>query len=159
MEYTVTYGCHMPAIPDRTIHTEITTYFWPGFLGEFSSVDGSLRVWELRGTNTMITRPDIHVPPANCIAVESTAQPVQVWKHPTTRSLHYYWPSQSVWRTMTPRDSSALPPKVPSPMPVTVAEVQSGAAKPSAGVAAPPSLLQLCRSKKAAKKCNPPTVS
>ena len=53
-------------------NTEITTYMWPGFLGEFDHTTLEFHVWELISPTRWIPRPDIVAPPIDCIGVETT---------------------------------------------------------------------------------------
>jgi hypothetical protein len=58
----VTYGSGPP--PET--NTEITTYMWPRFLGEYNHGDMSFRAWYLVDSGTWIPRPDITAPPLVC---------------------------------------------------------------------------------------------
>ena len=51
---------------------EITTYMWPGFLGEFDHSTLVFTTWELAGPTLWIPRPDIVAPPLECIGVCTT---------------------------------------------------------------------------------------
>ena len=72
----VSFGDGPLTVPSDATNTEITTYIWPGFLGEFDHGSLELRVWELVGATTWLPRPDIHAPPRDCIGSETT--PVRV---------------------------------------------------------------------------------
>ena len=58
--------------PSDASNTEITTYMWPGFLGEFDYSTLAFQVWELVGPTTWNPRPDILFPPYACIGTHST---------------------------------------------------------------------------------------
>jgi len=47
--------------------TTITTYLWPGFLGEFEHETQAFRAWSLDGPTTWTLRPDILAPPLRCL--------------------------------------------------------------------------------------------
>jgi len=57
--------------------TEITTYMWPGFLGEFDHTTLVFTAWELAGPTFWIPRPDIAGPPYECMGV--CTMKTQVW--------------------------------------------------------------------------------
>lgn len=64
--------------PVNATNTEITTYMWPGFLGEFDHSTLLFQVWELVGPTTWIPRPDILSPPYTCIGTHSAF--IYKWK-------------------------------------------------------------------------------
>jgi hypothetical protein len=72
----VSYGDSAIDIPDHAIQTEITTYMWPGFLGEFDHSTELFDVWELVGPTTWKPRPDVMAPPYSCLGQESQ----MVWR-------------------------------------------------------------------------------
>ena len=92
----------IPSIPSGAQHTEITTYMWPGFLGEFIHSTMEFDVWELVGPTHWIPRPDILAPPRECLGIETT----KGWRwtssfcssSPETRWLAY--PELSLWRRL-----------------------------------------------------------
>jgi hypothetical protein len=81
-----------PIQPSDARHTEITTYMWPGFLGELDHSTDVFRVWEIVGPTCWKPRPDILVPPYTCMGVERV--PTQVWGP--------YSLQGSLWRRLTP---------------------------------------------------------
>ena len=89
----VSFGSTPVTPPPGARHTEITTYMWPGFLGELDHSTDTFRVWEIVGPTTWISRPDIMVPPYACIGVERTS--VYAWNDNGIWSLQ-----GSLWRFM-----------------------------------------------------------
>jgi hypothetical protein len=67
MGMNVTYGSGPP--PET--NTEITTYMWPRFLGEFDHCALTFRAWYLVNSETWIECPDIVAPPLVCYAERS----------------------------------------------------------------------------------------
>lgn len=63
----VAYGDSPIVIPAEVQPTEITTYLWPGFLGEFDHTTLAFEAWELVEPGRWIPRPDIVVPPFTCL--------------------------------------------------------------------------------------------
>ena len=63
----VSYSNQAPAT--TAANTEITTYMWPGFLGEFDHATHIFTAWELTGPTLWTPRPDIAGPPFECIGV------------------------------------------------------------------------------------------
>lgn len=59
-------------IPSDAKQTEITTYLWPGFLGEYDHETAEFVAWELVSPTRWTHRPDIVAPPYSCIGVETT---------------------------------------------------------------------------------------
>ena len=75
MEVSYYEGLQRPA--DAT-NTEITTYMWPGFLGEFDHSTLMFQVWELVGPTTWNLRSDILSPPYDCLG--SHRSTIYKWK-------------------------------------------------------------------------------
>ena len=97
----VIYGESAIDIPEHAIQTEITTYLWPGFLGEFDHSTGVFDAWELVGPTIWKPRPDIVAPPWLCLGQES--QQVLRWVgEEGSRFLSFCPPSPlcgaKVWR-------------------------------------------------------------
>jgi hypothetical protein len=67
----VEYGDTPIQIPAATQQTDITTYLWPGFLGEFDHTTCVFDVWELVGPTRWIHRPDIVAPPFTCLGQDT----------------------------------------------------------------------------------------
>ena len=65
----VTYFTKGVEIPATATNTEITTYMWPGFLGEFDHGSLVFTAWELVGPVSWLLRPDIVGPPHDCLGV------------------------------------------------------------------------------------------
>jgi len=68
----VSYGESAIDIPKHAIQTEITTYMWPGFLGEFIHATMEFDVCQLVGPTRWVPRPDIVAPPRDCMGIETT---------------------------------------------------------------------------------------
>jgi hypothetical protein len=77
MEVSYHEGVQCPA--DAT-NTEITTYMWPGFLGELDHSTLVFQVWELIGPTLWKPRPDILGPPFECMGVHRSI--VRKWESP-----------------------------------------------------------------------------
>jgi hypothetical protein len=67
----VTYGTTPVTVPPTALNTEITTYVWPGFLGEFVHRTQEFNAWALVGLDMWVPRPDIVAPPLTCIGVDT----------------------------------------------------------------------------------------
>ena len=65
-------------VPTSLTRTEITTYLWPGFLGEFDREELLFTAWELVTPTEWRLRPDIVTPPFDCLAVDK-AVPTLKW--------------------------------------------------------------------------------
>ena len=65
----VAYFTEGIVVPSAATNTEITTYMWPGFLGEFDHGALTFMAWELVGPTTWSRRPDVTGPPHDCIGV------------------------------------------------------------------------------------------
>lgn len=89
----VVYGETPITIPPDVKQTEITTYLWPGFLGEFDSVTSEFDVWELVEPARWAPRPDIVAPPYLCFGVDTT--PVWQW---TSKEIRWLALGPSLWR-------------------------------------------------------------
>jgi len=92
----VAYFTEGVTVPPTATNTEITTYMWPGFLGEFDHGSLSFTAWELVGPTSWLRCPDITGPPHDCIGICTvvTQQWVQTSSH---------WSSQgSVIRRLQP---------------------------------------------------------
>ena len=93
----VCYGdSAIPPIPPEAKHTEITTYMWPGFLGEFIHSTMEFDVWELVGPTCWVPRPDILAPPRECLGIETSKG--WHWTSPEERWLAY--PELGLWRRL-----------------------------------------------------------
>jgi hypothetical protein len=90
----VLFGSTPITPPSSARHTEITTYMWPGFLGELDHSTDSFQVWEIVGPTTWSARPDILAPPYTCIGMEKIS--VQTWIDNGMWSLQ-----GSLWRRLT----------------------------------------------------------
>lgn len=126
-----------------TYQTEITTYMWPGFLGEWDQTKEHFTAWELVGEDEWVPHDDIYAPPADCIGSMTT--PAQVWLHPSGQVSQLLFPRASLWRL------HSLPHEQSSPQPMQTSQELQGQ------VQQPVSLLQLC--KKRSPKSNPPVPS
>jgi len=73
----VSFGTSAIPVPPNARHTEITTYMWPGFLGELDHSSDQFTVWEIVGPTRWKPRPDIHAPPYTCLGIERTS--IQTW--------------------------------------------------------------------------------
>jgi hypothetical protein len=73
----VRYTTNLP-IPPAALNTEITTYLWPGFLGEFDHTTLVFTTWELVGPTQWRPRPDLVAPPFDCMG--QCTIPSQVWR-------------------------------------------------------------------------------
>jgi len=106
----VSYGESPVHVPNDATNTDITTYMWPGFLGEFDHEALSFTAWELTGPTTWTLRPDIIAPPYTCIGVASTV--TQTWVLPQKGEQ---WSRQgSLWRCL--RLSKTIPLRPPVAM-------------------------------------------
>ena len=104
----VSYGDTPVHVPHEATNTEITTYMWPGFLGEFDHTTVGFTAWELVGPRTWLPRPDILSPPFDCIGVSSTV--TQTW----VDSQQGHWIQQgALWRRLVPQVPRQ--PQVPRP--------------------------------------------
>jgi hypothetical protein len=65
----VTYFTEGVEVPATATNTEITTYMWPGFLGEFDHGTLTFTAWELVDSSRWLSRSDIMAPPLDCIGV------------------------------------------------------------------------------------------
>jgi len=74
---------------------EITTYMWPGFLGEFDHSTLVFTTWELAGPTLWIPRPDIVTPPLECIGVCTTK--TRTWTLPSSPSSLSTQEQQEQW--------------------------------------------------------------
>ena len=92
----VTFGDGSIPVPPDAINTEITTYMWPGFLGEFDHTSLMFRAWELVGPTVWLPRPDIHAPPMDCIGCETT--PILAWNLPDSQCQIQM--QQTMWRSL-----------------------------------------------------------
>lgn len=92
----VTYGETPMAIPSDAKQTEITTYMWPGFLGELDHTTSEFVAWELTGPSRWTPRPDIVAPPYSCIGIETT----KVWRWTSSPQDVVKWLAldPSLWR-------------------------------------------------------------
>lgn len=78
-------------VPSTAQHTEITTYAWPGFLGEWCAETQEWTAWELTGPTTRRVRLDIHAPPKDCLG-QFTAR-LLVWSTQAPGPSEYrLWP-------------------------------------------------------------------
>jgi len=92
----VSYGVSV-SIPSEAQHTEITTYMWPGFLGEFIHSTLEFDVWELVGPTYWIPRPDIVAPPRECIGIETT----KGWRWTSPQEERWLtYPDSALWRRL-----------------------------------------------------------
>jgi len=104
----VNYSNEAPAT--TATNTEITTYMWPGFLGEFDHTTLVFTAWELKGPTLWIPRPDIAGPPFECMGVCTTK--TQIWTSAPAPAaalqLQDHWMRQgSVSRRLAPVNSQA----------------------------------------------------
>ena len=90
----VTYGTTSLAVPPDAEHTEITTYMWPGFLGELIETTGDFEAWELLGPNQWLLRPDILAPPYSCIGVAT----VLCWRWISSEGRWMKEQESAIWR-------------------------------------------------------------
>jgi hypothetical protein len=67
----VSYGHSVISEPAEAQHTEITTYMWPGFLGEYDHVSMEFTAWELVEPSLWMPRPDIVAPPMECLGIDT----------------------------------------------------------------------------------------
>ena len=65
------YGIETMTIPEAAIYTEITSYVWPGFLGELNQRTQEFTVWEFVSANSVRHRSDIYAPPTSCLGIET----------------------------------------------------------------------------------------
>ncbi len=92
----VEYGKTPIIVPYNAINTEITTYMWPGFLGEFDHTALTFTAWELVGPTRWLPRPDIVAPPLHCIGSETVL--TRIWNQGSQQ-----WSQQgSLWRLQQP---------------------------------------------------------
>jgi len=90
----VTYGEIPIAIPPDVKQTEITTYLWPGFLGEFDHATSEFMAWELVGPSRWILHPNIMAPPYSCIGVDTTP----AWRWTSKEQVRWLALGPSLWR-------------------------------------------------------------
>jgi len=91
----VTYGETAICIPPDVKQTEITTYLWPGFLGEYDHATSEFIAWELVGPSRWILRQDIVAPPYSCIGVDT----IQGWRWTSSQELiRWLALGPSLWR-------------------------------------------------------------
>ena len=69
----VAYFTEGVEVPATATNTEITTYMWPGFLGEFDHGTLTFTAWELVDSSRWLRRSDIMAPPMDCIGVCTVA--------------------------------------------------------------------------------------
>jgi hypothetical protein len=98
----VVYGETAITIPPDVQQTEITTYLWPRFLGEFDHSTSEFIAWELAEPSRWILRPDIVAPPYSCIGVDTS----QGWRW-TSSEERWLALGPSLWRRIGYK--SALP--------------------------------------------------
>jgi hypothetical protein len=92
--------------PTDTRQTDITTYMWPGYLGEWDAETKEFRAWQLVSSNYWIPAPDIKVPPMKCIGIltEST----WVWTLSKPAGTEYHSQAGSTHRILAAASSPAL---------------------------------------------------
>lgn len=90
----VIYGETPIAIPPDVKHTEITTYLWPGFLGELDHSTSVFDVWELTEPSRWTPRPDIVAPPYSCIGVDTMSG----WQWTSQELVRWLALGPSLWR-------------------------------------------------------------
>ncbi len=68
--FTITYGTTQLKHPTPTL-TQLTTYMWPGFIGEWDEQNQTFDVWELVNNHEWRKRDDILSPPQRCLGIDS----------------------------------------------------------------------------------------
>lgn len=82
-------------------HTDITTYMWPGYLGEWDAETKEFRAWQLVTSDYWIPALDIKVPPMKCIGI--VTEPMWVWTLSTPSGLEYHSLAGPLHRVLVPR--------------------------------------------------------
>ena len=84
--------------PKEARNTDITTYMWPGYLGEWDAETHEFRAWKLVSSNYWIPAPDIKVPPMKCIGI--LTEPTWVWTLSTSAGTEYHSQAGSTHRIL-----------------------------------------------------------
>ena len=85
--------------------TDITTYMWPGYLGEWDAEMHEFRAWQLVSSEYWIPVPEIKVPPMKCIGILTEA--TWVWTHSRPSGAEYHSQVGSVHRILSSPPASA----------------------------------------------------
>ena len=100
--YTTAGARPADARPADARQTDITTYMWPGYLGEWDAETKEFRAWQLVTSNYWIPALDIKVPPMKCIGILTEA--TWVWIIRKSSGAEYHSQVGSVHRTLTSPD-------------------------------------------------------
>jgi len=95
----VSYGSTSVIVPDEAQHTEITTYMWPGFLGEYDHVSMEFTAWELVEPSLWSPRPDIVAPPMECLGIDT----VKAWRWASNEAQWLVLQEPILWRQIALR--------------------------------------------------------
>ena len=95
----VSYGHSVISVPAEAQHTEITTYMWPGFLGEYFHDSMEFTVWELVGPTRWTPRSDIVAPPMECLGIDT----VKAWCWTSHEAQWLVLQEPTVWRQIALR--------------------------------------------------------
>ena len=105
----VTYHASRPAnaLPANARQTDITTYMWPGYLGEWDAETHEFMAWQLITSDYWILTPGIKSPPMKCIGILTEA--TWVWTLSGPSGTEYHSQVGSVHRILSsPAAASAL---------------------------------------------------
>lgn len=119
----VSYG-EAIVVPPNAKLTEITTYMWPGFLGEWCAADQHFDVWELTGERVWVPRPEVWAPPVQVLAQETVRvarwqqgqDQLQAWLPPPQQQQPPQQPTPGqvpAQQRRRPRDPVSYPPPPP----------------------------------------------
>jgi hypothetical protein len=87
--------------PTNARQTDITTYMWPGYLGEWDAETKEFTAWQLVSTDYWIPASTIKVPPMKCIGILTNA--TWVWTLSTPSGVQYHSQVESVHRILEQR--------------------------------------------------------
>ena len=87
--------------PTDARQTDITTYMWPGYLGEWYAETKEFKAWQLVSTDYWILAPSIKGPPMKCIGILTEA--TWVWTLSTSSGVQYHSQVAAVHRLLEQR--------------------------------------------------------
>jgi hypothetical protein len=86
--------------PANARQTDITTYMWPGYLGEWDAETQKFTAWQLMSSDYWIPAPTIKVPPMKCIGI--LTETTWVWTLSTPSGVQYHSQVGYVHRLLEP---------------------------------------------------------
>jgi hypothetical protein len=95
MQVTYSSSAERPA---DARHTDITTYMWPGYLGEWDAKTNEFTAWQLVTSDYWIPAPEFKAPPMKCIGI--LTEPTWIWTLSTPSGLEHHSQVGSVHRVL-----------------------------------------------------------